>query len=109
MDRSHKVWYADTDCGGEHELLCHTVMPVVVSGTAGTRLSRVQRTLPSVTTFEAGVLTSEESDAALKCTLRTEKGNSDSHGSSTSCSHRSEANEPGSQGQPDPSALVLHL
>ena len=82
-------------------------MPVIVSGTAGTRLSRVQRTLPSVTTFEAGILTYEESDAVLNPTVYTEEGKNTSNGSISSFQHRNEANEPNSLGPPDPLALVL--
>jgi len=82
-------------------------MHVVISGTASTRLSRVQRTLPDVTTFEAGILTDEELDAASKgiyCKKEWESAGTTFKGSSK---ERNEANDLGHMGQPDRSAIIL--
>ena len=80
---------------------------MIVSGTASTRLSRVQRTLPNVTTFEAGILTHEEHYSAwdrISCT--TDSNSAINESISTPQGHE-RANVYGSLGHPDPSALVL--
>ena len=84
----------------------HISMRVVISGTASARLSRVQCISLSDTTFEAGVLTCEEIDAAFKGSTCTQEVKSASDGS-ISRFHGNDANELGSLGHPDPSAVVL--
>ena len=82
-------------------------MRVIVSGTASSRLSRVQRTLSNVATFEANVLTNEAIDAAINDTVSNKEGTSASSGSSSSFKGSKEAYEHGCLGHHDPSALVL--
>ena len=82
-------------------------MHVVISGTASTRLSRVQRTLPDVTTFEAGILTDEEVDVASKDINCKQEWKSAGTRFKSSSKERNEANDFGHLGQPDPSAIVL--
>ena len=82
-------------------------MRVIVSGTASSRLSRVQRTLSNVTTFEAGILTNEAIDAALSSTASYSEEKSAIDGSLPSRKNDKGADEYGSLGHQDPSALVL--
>ena len=82
-------------------------MRVVISGTASTRLSRVQRTSPSETTFEAAVLTFEKIDAALNGIISTNSSENASNGSNSIFQDRKQAKELGILSAPDPSAIVF--
>ena len=82
-------------------------MRVIVSGTASSRLSRVQRTLSNVTEFEASVLADQAIDAALNDTVSNKEGTSARNGFSSGVKDSKGANECGSLGHQDPSALVL--